>query len=452
MKYIILKQKEYFNENTTKSIDFRKKMLIKLLNNIIKHETEIYLALKKDLNKSETESYLTEIQIVKSEINSAIKNINKWSKPKKVKTPLTHFPSKSYIYNEPFGTVLILSPWNYPFQLALNPLVGAIVAGNCACLKISNDSKHTAEIVKKIIDETFEKNYIYYIEDKYSYEEILQQEYDFIFFTGSQRVGRIIMEAAIRNLTPVILELGGKSPCIIDENTNVDLAAKRIIWGKFLNSGQTCVAPDYVLIHKNIEKEFIKKCQYYINLMYKDALNNPSYPKIINQKHFERLTILIKNYDNIIGGKSDVDSLKIEPTLFLNVNFSDEIMEQEIFGPILPIISYDDISQTISKLKSLPKPLALYIFSDHKELINKINSNLSFGGGCVNDTILHITNHKLPFGGVGYSGMGNYHGKYSFETFSHKKSLLENKNKMDMALRYPPYSKGKLDFIKKINK
>jgi aldehyde dehydrogenase (NAD+) len=452
MKRIVDKQREYFNSNVTKSVDFRKQMLRKLLNSLNSNENLIYKALKDDLNKSEYESYLTEVQIVKGEINTALKNIGKWTKPKRCKTPITHFPSSSYLHSEPYGVTLILSPWNYPLQLALAPLAGAIAAGNCVVLKPSKNSRNVSALIAKMIRETFEERYVYCVDDTFSYDEILDQKYDFIFFTGSERVGKVVMEAASKNVTPLALELGGKSPCIVEKNANIDLAAKRIVWGKFLNAGQTCVAPDYVLIDQSVKQQFMKAAQKHLKLMYGDALKNPDYPKIINKHHFDRLCGYIQNESDKIGGNSALASLKIEPTLFTNARFEDEIMEQEIFGPILPILSYENIDMMINKIKSLPKPLALYLFSEDKKTVDKILNAVSFGGGCVNDVIMHLANHHLPFGGVGSSGMGNYHGKYSFQTFSHQKSVLKNKNYFDIPLRYPPYTASRLSLTKKINK
>lgn len=450
MKKIMEKQQQFFNSDGTKDIEFRINMLKKLQSAIMSNKNEIYEALKLDLNKSESEAYLTEIQIVLSEIKVAIKNIRKWYKPNRVKTPISHFPSSSYVYSEPYGSVLILSPWNYPFQLALAPLVGAIAAGNCAVLKVSKSSVNVSHVIDKIISETFDEKYIYCTGDRYSYDEILDQKYDFIFFTGSENVGKIVMEAASKNVTPLVLELGGKSPCIVDKDANIDLAAKRIVWGKYLNSGQTCVAPDYVMIDESIKSEFLKEAKKYILLMYNDAIKNEDYPKIINKHHYERLCTLISNETNKIGGNSDEGKLKIEPTIFDKAKFDDEIMKEEIFGPILPIISYSNLDEAIKKIKSRPKPLALYMFSDNKKVVDKVLNSVPFGGGCVNDVIMHLANHHLPFGGVGSSGMGSYHGKYSFEVFSNQKGIIKNKNYFDVTLRYPPYNEKKLKTIKKI--
>ncbi|MFZ2538521.1 MAG: aldehyde dehydrogenase [Oscillospiraceae bacterium] len=452
MQKVIEKQRHFFNSDATKSVEFRRLMLNKLRDAIISNEDLIYKALKLDLNKSETEAYLTEIQTVLGEIKVALKNIKKWQKPTRVRTPITHFPSSSYVYSEPYGVVLILSPWNYPFQLALSPLVGAIATGNCAILKVSKSSVNVSNAIDKIISETFDEDYIYCTGDRYSYDEILNQKYDFIFFTGSENVGKIVMEAASKNVTPLVLELGGKSPCIIDKSANIDLAAKRIVWGKYLNSGQTCVAPDYVLIDQSVKEEFIKSAQKHITLMYNNALQNEDYPKIINQHHFDRLTGLIANETNKIGGKFDGKKRKIEPTMFITAGFEDAIMKDEIFGPILPIISYAKIDDVIATLKNKPKPLALYLFSENHELVEKVLNGVAFGGGCVNDVIMHLANHHLPFGGVGSSGMGSYHGKFSFDLFSHKKGILKNKSYFDIPLRYPPYNQKKLNLLKKVTK
>lgn len=452
MQEILKKQRDFFNSQATKPVEFRIKMLKKLQNAILFNEELIYQALKSDLNKSQMEAYLTEVQIVLAEIKLAIKKVKKWQKPKRVPTPLTHFGSSSYVYSEPFGVVLILSPWNYPFQLAIAPLVGAIATGNCAVLKVSKSSVNTSNVIDKIIKETFDEEYICCTGDAYSYDEILSQKYDFIFFTGSENVGKIVMEAASKNVTPLVLELGGKSPCIIDSDANIELAAKRIAWGKFLNSGQTCVAPDYVMIDKSVKADFIKAIQKHIALMYQNALQNENYPGIINVHHFDRLSALIANEKSKIGGKTDAIKRKIEPTLFTQASHDDAVMQEEIFGPILPIISYDRIEEVIEILKNRPKPLALYLFSDNKQVTKTILSSVSFGGGCVNDVVMQIASHYLPFGGVGSSGMGCYHGKYSFDLFTHKKGIVKSNSFLDIPLRYPPYTKGKKSIIKMLTK
>ena len=357
LKSIVEKQRKFFTTNTTKSVEYRISMLQKLEKVIQTNEKQILSALYDDLSKSEAEGYLTEIGIVYGEIHEALKKVKKWSKPKRVRGSLGTFPAKSYVYSEPYGVVLIMAPWNYPFNLSLSPLVAAIAAGNCAVIKCSKESKNTSKIIRDIINKTFEEEYIYCVDSELDYDEILHQRYDFIFFTGSARVGKIIMRVASENLIPVSLELGGKSPCIIDETADIKLSAKRIVWGKLLNAGQTCVSIDYIVVHKNVKEELIKYLQKEIELRYPDAVNNKSYPKIINTRHYERLLNLIETESKVIGGKNNDSERKIEPTIFTDVDFNHEIMKDEIFGPLLPIIEYDDIDKVIDIIKEREKPL-----------------------------------------------------------------------------------------------
>lgn len=440
---IVQLQKDYFHTNITKDVSFRKQSLKKLMESIKENESLIYDALKKDLNKSKQESYMTEIGIVLEAIENAIRHLDKWSRPARKKTPLYLFPSRSYIIKEPYGTVLIISPWNYPFGLALTPLVGAIAAGNCAILKTSRSSANTSSVIANIINNTFDTKYIHAITEAASYDEILSCPYDYIFFTGSERVGRIVMRAASESLTPVSLELGGKSPCIIDKSANIKLAARKIIWGKIVNAGQTCVAPDYVVIHEDLKDSFLAEAKKYIAEFVGDPFTNDDYPKIINLHHFIRLNNFIQNEKNVIGGKSDEKQYKIEPTILPDASFDSDIMKEEIFGPILPIITYRDLDDALDTIKRRPHPLACYAFGQDNLFIKRIITELPFGGGCINNTILHVTNENLPFGGVGKSGMGKYHGKYSFDTFTHEKGILTTKSSIDFSLRYPPYSKRK---------
>ncbi len=452
MKELVSLQREFFLTNVTKDIQFRKEQLTKLEHAIIQNQDKIYSALKEDLNKSEYESYLTEVSIVLNEIHYAKKNLKRWMKPHKVKTPITHFPAKSYTLLEPYGVALVLSPWNYPFQLALAPVVGAMAAGNCIVIKSSKNSAKTTAIITEIINQTFEPKYAHCVNNKHSYDEILKEKYDYIFFTGSERVGKIVMHAASEHVTPLSLELGGKSPCFVDKNADIELAAKRIIWGKLLNAGQTCVAPDYVLVDCEVKQQLVQQMVKQISGMYGKPLENENYPKIISKDHFERLQGLIERETNKIGGKGDDKTLKIEPAIFTEASFESEIMKDEIFGPIIPILSYDNIDKVIHKVKERSKPLACYIFSQDETYIQKLLKEVSFGGGCVNDTVMHLANHNLPFGGVGSSGMGNYHGEYSIHTFSHEKSVLKNKNIFDIPLRYSPYTDKNLKLIKKVMK
>lgn len=450
---LLKEQKDFFNSGATKSLDFRIKNLKKLKKAISEHEKEISLALKEDLSKSEFEGYVTETGMVYEEINFMLKNMKSLLKKKTVRTPLTQFLSKSTIYHEPYGNVLIISPWNYPFQLALIPLVGAIACGNCAIIKPSEYSKATSAIINKIISKTFSKNYIAVVEgDKDVSKDLLNHKFDLIFFTGSTNVGRIVMQKAAINLTPVILELGGKSPCIVDKTADIKLAAKRIVWGKCLNSGQTCVAPDYLLVHKSVKDELIKELIKNSEKFYgENPEKNPNFPKIINKNHFERLKELLKSGDIIYGGNYNALTNKISLTLIDNVSWNDKIMEEEIFGPIFPIIEYENEDEFINIINSRPRPLSLYLFTTSKEMEKKIINNISYGGGCINDTMVHLATSYMGFGGVGDSGIGSYHGKNSIEAFSHKKSILKKSNLIDIPLRYPPYL-NKIKLIKKIMK
>lgn len=450
LDYIVQTQRDFFRTDVTKSIAFRKKKLRKLAEAIEEFKPQIYDALKKDLNKSEYEAYLTEVSIVMQEIHTAIKNLDKWSRPIPQKASLAVLPNKSFTIFEPFGVTLILSPWNYPFQLAISPLVGSIAAGNCAVLKTSRSSTYTSKVIEDMIHTNFESHYIYAAKADTSYDTILSPKYDYIFFTGSNRAGRVVMRAASETLTPVSLELGGKSPCIVEKTANIMDAAKKIVWGKTLNAGQTCVAPDFVLVEDEIKEQLIDAIQNEIKTNYSDALYNDDYPKIINLHHFMRLCGLIDREKDKIGGLRDEVSMKIAPTIFPNASFSSEIMRDEIFGPIIPIVAFTKIDAAIEELKIRPKPLACYIFTKNEKFANKIIHELSFGGGCINDCIMHLANDNLPFGGVGESGIGNYHGIHSFHTFSHEKSILKNTGIFDIPHRFPPYTKEKLSFIRKL--
>ena len=452
-KILIQKQREFFNTNNTKDLTFRTEQLCKLRKAIKEYEEEILDALATDLNKSRFEAYMTEIGMVLEEIRFVLKHFKSWAKPKKVKTPLTQFPAKSRIYSEPYGVVLIMSPWNYPFQLTISPLVGAIAAGNCAILKPSNYSPKTSEVIAKIIEKTFPPEYISVVlGGREANQDLLEQKFDYIFFTGGTNVGRIVMEAASKHLTPISLELGGKSPCIVDESANIDLAAKRIVWGKFINAGQTCVAPDYLLVHKKIKDKLLEAIKKYINKFFSNALKEDyQFPKIITERHFKRLLGLMDSGNVFYGGKSDSKTNRIEPTIIDDVNWDSPIMQEEIFGPILPVIEFTDLNEVIKLINSRPKPLALYFFTTNKASENLILKSISYGGGCINDTIVHLATSHLPFGGVGESGMGNYHGKASFETFSHKKSVMKKSNRLDIPLRYPPF-KDNLKVLKKFMK
>ncbi|WP_069649917.1 aldehyde dehydrogenase [Caloranaerobacter ferrireducens] len=453
IKKIIDKQREYFRKGITLDIDFRINMLKVLRRAIIENERLILKALKEDLKKSDFEGYETEIGIVLDEMRYVIKNLRSWAKPKKVKTPITQFISNSYIYSEPYGVTLIIAPWNYPFQLVMAPLIGSISAGNCSIIKPSEYAPYTSKIISKIISENFEEEFIAVVEGGIEVNKaLLKEKFDYIFFTGSVNVGKIVMEAASKYLTPVTLELGGKSPCIVDEDADIDLAAKRIVWGKFLNAGQTCVAPDYLYLHKNIKNHFIKSAVKFIKGFFgENPLKSEDYTRIINIKHFNRLKNLLKDGDILYGGDFDEEKLYIAPTIIDNVTWEDSVMQEEIFGPILPLLVFEELDEVIETVNIHPKPLALYYFSNDKEKQERVIKEISFGGGCINDTIVHLATPYLPFGGVGNSGMGSYHGKASFDTFSHKKSVLKKSNLIDIPLRYPPY-KGKINLLRKILK
>ena len=450
IEQIVKKQKAFFKTGKSKDINYRKQALKKLKQAIIEHETEIHKALKQDLNKSEMESYMTETGMVLSELSYAIKHVKNWSKKKKVRTPLAQFHSSSYEMYEPYGVSLIIAPWNYPFMLAIDPLVGAIAAGNCSIIKTSEYAPATSKIIQKIISEQFINEYITVVEGAVEETtELLNQNLDYIFFTGSVHIGKIIMQAATQNLTPVTLELGGKSPCVIEKTANLELAAKRILFGKILNAGQTCVAPDYILVQKEVKKPFIEELKKQINhFLGETILKNEDYPKIVHERQYERVKELIKNQKVLFGGKWDDKTQKIELTLLDEPDTNSLVMQEEIFGPVLPILSFQEIEDAIEFVRKREKPLACYLFTNNKKVEKEILNQISFGGGCINDTIIHLASNYLGFGGVGQSGMGTYHGKKSFLTFSHEKSIVKKHTWIDLPMRYLPYSKVKLKIVK----
>jgi aldehyde dehydrogenase (NAD+) len=433
------------------NINFRKETLTKLLDEIIKRENEIIDALHFDFKKPAFEAVLTETGFVISELKETIKNLKSWSKPRRVFPSLLNFPSKDYIYKEPYGKVLIISPWNYPFQLALCPLISAFAAGNQVVLKPSELTPKTFEIITKIIEKVFHKNQVSVIEGGIAVsQQLLSERWDYIFFTGSVAVGKIVAKAAAENLTPVTLELGGKNPCVIDETANLKLAAKRIVWGKFMNAGQTCIAPDYILIQKDMKSHFVDYLKKEITKAYgKNPSNSPDFARIINMKNCQRLISLIDSEKVIFGGQTDLKNCYIAPTLIEETSLESELMKDEIFGPILPILTYEKESEIEAIISKYEKPLAFYIFTENRVFSKQMIQKYSFGGGCVNDTMVHFSNKRLPFGGVGHSGIGAYHGIMSFDTFSHKKSILKKSNLLDLPFRYAPY-KGKLSTIKKL--
>lgn len=435
------------------NIDFRKETLIKLLNAVIIHENEVIQALNDDFKKPAFEAVLTETNYVIRELKDAIKNLNSWAKPQRVFPSLLNFPSKDYIYREPYGRVLILAPWNYPFQLALCPLISAVAAGNQAVVKPSELTPKTSEIILRIISKVFDKNHVKVIEGGIEVsKQLLEERWDYIFFTGSVSVGKVVAKAAAKNLTPVTLELGGKNPCIIDETANLKLAAKRIVWGKFVNAGQTCIAPDYILIQKNMKKRFVTYLKEEITNAYgENPIESPDFARIINAKNWQRLVKMIEPDKVIFGGESDSKECYIAPTLIEETSLESPIMQEEIFGPILPILTYGKVKEINDVIAKYEKPLALYIFTENHDFSNNIIKNHSFGGGCINDTMIHFANKRMPFGGVGHSGIGAYHGRLSFDTFSHKKSIIKKANWLDLPMRYAPY-KDKLNLIRKLLK
>lgn len=441
---LISKQKHFFLSGKTKEIDFRKEALHKLRDAIKNNEQQLIDALKADLNKSEFEAYTTEIGILLEEIRFTLKHLSSWVKPQKVKTPITHVGSTSYVYPEPYGVTLIISPWNYPFQLAVAPLIGAIAAGNCAIIKPSELTPITSQLLSSIISSIFPKEFVGVAEgDVETSQALLNENFDYIFFTGSVQVGKVIMEAAAKNLTPVTLELGGKSPCIVHEDANIKIAAKRISWGKFMNAGQTCVAPDYLYVHKRIKEEFLLHFKEATEELYsEDPLRNPNFTRIVSERHFNRLQSFLNNGTVTIGGNVNKARLTIEPTVLTNISWDDPIMQDEIFGPILPIMEYKQLSDVIEGIHNHPNPLALYVFSENERIQKEVLNSISFGGGCINDTVYHLASPYLPFGGVGNSGIGSYHGKGSFDTFSHHKSVLKQTTKFDLPFRYPNIKDG----------
>lgn len=452
---ILDKQRRYLSDAGTIDVDKRIDNLKKLKNVIKKYEDEILDALNKDLGKHIFEAYSNEVGFVYGSIDYAIKNLKNWTKVKKVKNDTAQLPGKSYIYKSHYGAVLIIGPYNYPFQLTIEPLIGAISGGNTVILKPSEYATKTEEIVEKIIKETFEEEYIAVVTGDYKVNsQLLDLEFDYIFFTGSVNVGKIVMEKASKHLTPVTLELGGKSPVIVDSTANLKVSAKRILWGKLTNAGQTCVAPDYILAHENIYEEFINELKNTIIEFYgKDIINNKDFGRIINDRHMNRLNNILQHDKDkiVVGGEVDFEQRYISPTILRDVNSDDMVMNDEIFGPILPVIKYKDLKDLKYYISKYKNPLALYVFSEDENFSEDIITRFSFGGGCVNDTISHVASSHLPFGGIGSSGIGSYHGKASFDTFTHTKSIVKKSSKIDIKLVFPPY-KDKVNLVKKIMK
>lgn len=453
MAQLLERQRDFFNSNISRETRFRIEQLEKLRKVIQKHEDAILEVLNLDLGKSRMEAYISEVGYIYSEINYMKKNLKKFARPLKVKTPLLYFGGSSYIIPEPMGVVLIMGPWNYPFQLIMAPLIGSIAAGNCTVLKPSEHAPRVSGIINAMVKENFAKDYIAVIEGGVeTAQNILENKFDYIFFTGSEVIGKSVMQAAAKNLTPLCLELGGKSPCIVDQDTNILYTARRIVWGKFLNAGQTCVAPDYLLLDRKIKGELLKNIQDILKDFYgDDPRRSADYSRIINEQHFLRLSALLKDAEILTGGEQLREERYIAPTIIDNISPDHPLMQEEIFGPILPVMDYENLEEVIAFLRNKPRPLALYFFSHNKEKQQKILSETISGGVSINDTIIHITNRELPFGGVGSSGMGNYHGKASFDSFSHHKSVLKNSLLLDIPLKYPPY-KVPLKWMRRILK
>ncbi len=448
---ILQNQREYFLTGETKNIKFRKRQLKNLRKAILDNEQNIYNALKTDLGKTEIESYMCEFALVINEIDYMLKHIKSFSKPKRVHTEIANFPAKAYTLPSPKGNVLIMSPWNYPFMLTMEPLVDAIAAGNTAIVKPSAYSKATSQLIFDIISKTFEPKYIASIlGGREANQDLLTLKFDHIFFTGSKAVGHEVLKSAEKNMTTVTLELGGKSPCIVDKSAKIPLSAKRIVFGKFMNVGQTCVAPDYILVHESVKDRLLNELVLQIKRQYgENPLDDENYGKIISEKHFDKLISLLEGQNIYYGGKSNRQTLKIEPTIVVDPKLDSPIMTEEIFGPIISVVTYSAYEEALEIIRRNDTPLATYIFSQNKNTINFFENSVQFGGGCINDTIMHLTTPRLAFGGVGESGMGAYHGKRGFDTFSHHKSIINKSTKMDVPLRYRPHSKFKKKMIKK---
>jgi aldehyde dehydrogenase (NAD+) len=445
IQLIVKQQKRFFDTGKTRNIPFRLKMLNRLQQAILEMEDEIGRAVWQDLGKSASEAYMCETGLVLSEISYMKKKLRGLAAPRMKWTPLAQFPSASYVLREPYGCVLVMSPWNYPFLLTLEPLVDAIAAGNTAVVKPSAYTPQTSAVIEKLLQKCFPEKYVAVVTGgRKENADLLEQEFDYIFFTGGTTVGRLVAEKAAAHFTPVTLEMGGKSPCIVDETANLRVAAKRIAFGKYLNCGQTCVAPDYLLISEKVKDRFLALLKAEIKHMYGiNAFQNEHYGKIINEKHYDRLMGLLEGQEIYYGGRGDRAARQIEPTILVGASPDSAVMQEEIFGPILPVLTYRHIEEAVSFVKKRPKPLALYLFSQDRSTISRIEKQVSFGGGCINDTIIHLATSEMPFGGVGNSGMGKYHGKYGFETFSHEKSIVDKSTLVDLPIRYQPYNEVK---------
>ena len=438
---LLTAQRAYFSTGATLPLSTRKGALKRLKTAIQRREGDICAALRSDLNKSSAESYMCEVGLTLSELSYVERHLPFWMGDRRHLTPLAQFPARSFTVQEPYGVVLIMSPWNYPFLLTMEPLIGAIAAGNCCVVKPSAYSPATSAVVRDILTECFPPELVAVVEGgRAENQALLDQKFDYIFFTGGVEVGKEVMARAAEHLTPVTLELGGKSPCIVDATARLDLAAKRLVFGKLLNCGQTCVAPDYLLIDRRVKDRFLAHVRKWVALQYGDALDNQGYVRMVNRKHFDRVMGLIDPSKVVFGGKGDPDTLKIQPTVLNNVSPEDPVMQEEIFGPVLPVLTFDRVEEALDFVNARPHPLALYLFSQDKRVQELFLRRLSFGGGCINDTIIHLATSRMPFGGVGNSGMGSYHGKASFDTFSHRKSIVRKSSWVDLPVRYAPYS------------
>ncbi len=442
-------QQRFFATGKSREVAFRREALKKLRSAIRMHEQELFDALQKDLHKSAFESYASEIGFVLEELGFHLKHLKRWSRPKRVSSSVVSFPASARITHEPLGTVLIIAPWNYPFQLMMAPLIGAVSAGNTVILKPSEIAENTASVIAKIINNSFEKEYIRVVTGGVAVSQtLLRFEFNHIFFTGSPRVGKIVMQEAAKNMVPVTLELGGKSPCIVDETAPLKLTARRVVWGKLLNAGQTCIAPDYLFVHEKVKDRFVGELVKAIQKAYgRDARQSPDYPRIITRANVERLATLLQGAKVVYGGHYDVEEKYFEPTVLDEVSFDLPVMQQEIFGPVFPVISFHDAEDVVREVNARPRPLALYVFSKKTAFLNKMVRDIPAGGVTLNDTLMHIVSNKLPFGGVGNSGMGKYHGYYSFQTFSNAKPVVRRGLWPDVPIRYAPYGK-KLKIIK----
>lgn len=448
MKEIVNQQRNFFNTHATKNLHFRKAQLKKLQNALEENESLLHEAIYKDFKKSEFDNYTTELSLLYKDIQEARSNIFEWARTKPVSTGILNFPASSYIIPEPLGVCLVIGAWNYPYQLSFAPVIAAIAAGNTVILKPSELPTNTAAAIAKIVKENFDPKFFTVVEGGVEEtQELLKQKFDKIFFTGSTKVGKIVYKAAAENLTPVTLELGGKSPAIVTESCKLKVSVKRLVWGKFLNAGQTCIAPDYVLVHKSLEKKFLELTKNEI-IRQHFAFENDNYVQIINDRNFERLTKMLVPEKIYYGGETNAETRYIQPTIMQNVTMEDAVMQEEIFGPILPVITYETIEEAICKVNSLPKPLSCYLFTKSSSIKEKVLKEISFGGGAINETVMHISNANLPFGGVGHSGIGNYHGEAGFKTFTHFKSVMDKPTWLDPSIRYYPHTPFRLKLMR----